>query len=104
MIVGHHVELIGGGELEVAPGVSEQLRELCLLGRQLDDRVGQPTKKRGGMLTGGRGACPDDLWQLEQLRHRPTFCNALGTESDVKRKPEVAESALDVRRDARIDR
>ena len=37
--VGHHVELVHRGELDVAPRVGEELGELGLFRRQLDDRV-----------------------------------------------------------------
>ena len=55
-VVGHHVELVGGRELDVAPHVGEELRELGLLGRQLHDAVGQQ-RRTAWRPAPGRAAC-----------------------------------------------
>ena len=60
-VVGHHVELVGRRELDVAPGVGEQLGQLGLLGRQLDDRVGQPREQRRRPAPGPAGCGPDTI-------------------------------------------
>ena len=40
LLVGHHVELVGGGELDVAPDVGEQLGQLRLFRRHHHDLAG----------------------------------------------------------------
>ena len=51
-VVGDHEELIGGRELDVPPGVGEELCQLRLLRRELDDVVGEAAEECGGALDG----------------------------------------------------
>ena len=44
-LVGDHEELVGDGELHVAPGVGEELGELGLLGRRPDGLRGEPAEE-----------------------------------------------------------
>ncbi len=53
-VVGHHVELVGGRELDVPPGVGEQLGELGLLRLELHDLVREVAEQLPGALQGAR--------------------------------------------------
>ena len=82
-VVGDHVELVGGRELDVAPRVREQLGELGFLDVEVDDRVGEAPEQRLGPGDRPLGAAGDDLRELEQLDQRLALGDALRTERDV---------------------
>src|SRR5664279_5520003 len=44
-VIGHHVELVGGGELDVAPAIGEQLGQLGLFWLQRNKRAGKPPEE-----------------------------------------------------------
>jgi hypothetical protein len=103
VVVGHLVELVGGRELDVTPGVGEQLGELGLLGLELDDGLGQVAEQASGPVAHVLRAARDDLRQREQLLHRLALGDALGAEGDVDRESELREHPLDTPRDTGVD-
>ena len=103
-VVGDHEQLVGGGELDVTPGVGEELRQLCFLREQLHDLRRQPAEQRRSALRRTCGATRDDLRKPTQLLERMPLCDALGTEADVDVTPSIGEHALHQLRHTRIHR
>ena len=103
-LVGDREELVGDGELHVAPGVREQLGELGLLARGPQRLGGQPPEQRLGPVAGGRGVRADDLGQRVQLLERVALGDPLRAEGDVHVLAAVREGGGDVLGRARIDR
>ena len=69
-VVGDHVELVRGRELDVPPRVREQLRELGFLDVEVDDRRRSGAGTAPRPVDGALGATRDDLRQLEELDQR----------------------------------
>ena len=53
-LVGDHEELVGDGELHVAPGVREELGQLGFPGARPDDLAAEPGEERRGPIADGR--------------------------------------------------
>ena len=104
-VVGDHVELVGRGELDVAPGVREQLGQLGLLGSSSTIVVGE---RAGTARRPARRAAvvrPETICgSSKQLGHRLALGDALGAERDVDVEAELGEQPLDQRGDARVHR
>ena len=102
-VVGDHVELVGRGELDVAPGVDEQLRQLRFLHGEVDDAAGEVPEQLIGPLGRLARAPRDDLRQLVELGQRVALRDALRAEAEVDLPPEPADEALDQGGHAGVD-
>ena len=69
-MLGHHVELVGDGEVDVAPGVAEQLGQLRLDRLEEDHLWADEPEKGGGPFGRARRRAADQLRQLLQLDQR----------------------------------
>ena len=101
-VVRHHEQLVRGRELDVAPGVREQLRELGFLGLEVHDVVREGVEQLRGALERTVRAGRDDLRELEELDHRLALGDALRAERHVDVEPETRDQALDHGGDARV--
>ena len=86
-LVGDHVELVRDGELDVAPGVGEELRQLGLFGGGADRLGRQVTEQRGGALAAASSSAPTICGSVVQLLDRVPLGDALRAERDVDRSP-----------------
>jgi hypothetical protein len=98
-----HVQLVGGGELDVAPGVGEQLGELGLLRAEVHGRGAEPPEQAAGALAATLAAAADDLRQRAQLHHRPALGDPFGAEGDVHVAAGLGDQLLHQRGDPRVD-
>ena len=101
-VVGDHEELIRGRELDVAPGVREELRELGLFDVEMDDRRCDGTEERFGALHTRLGAGGHDLRKGPELFERLAFGDPLGAEGHVDVAARRRDQLLDHRGDARV--
>ncbi len=98
-----YVELVGDGEVRVAPGVGEQLGELGLGRRQLDQRgrdLPEELLGRGHRIRLKRG---NNLRQLHQLFNGIAFGDALRTKGQQDLAIEPAQALMHQLADAGID-
>ena len=92
-VVGDHVELVRGRELDVAPGVREELGELGLFDVEVDDRVGEAAEERSARAT-ARSVRPETICgQLAQLDERLALGDALRAERHVDRLARLRQAA-----------
>ena len=103
-VVGHHEELVGGGKLDVPPGVGEELGELRFLRVEKDDLVCQLPEEVGSPLSRHVRTSRHDLGQRVELRHGASLGDPFGTERDVDGEPGAGEEILDQSCDPRVDR
>ena len=96
-VVGHHVELVGRGELDVPVGIGEELGQLGLFGVDPDDGLGQVTEQGGGALIGMVGSSRHDLGKRVELLHGPAFGDPLGAEGHVDGWPSRSMSRSTIR-------
>ena len=82
-VVGHHEELVGGGELDVAPGVREELGQLGLFGLHPDHLGREVPEELLGPVERGRLPARHDLREFEELGHRLSLGDPFGAEGDV---------------------
>ncbi len=104
VVVGDHVELVGHRELDVAPGVVVELRQLGADRGQHDHVLGQQAEERAGPLDGARRRARDDLRQRVDLLQRDALGHALGAEGHVDLEAGALEGVRDVVGRARVDR
>jgi hypothetical protein len=102
-VVGHHVELVGRGELDVPPHVREQLGQFRLLGGHPDPGGGQQAEQGLRALERGLLTAGDDLGEFEQLGHGPALGDPLRAEHHVDGEAEAGDHLLHQRGDARVD-
>ena len=82
-VLGHHEELVGDGEVEVAPGIAEELGQLGL-DRLQEDHLGTDKAKQGrGPFPGPRRGSADQLRQLLQFHQRLALHDPLRTVGQV---------------------
>ena len=104
-IVGHHEQLIGCGKFDVPPRVGEQLRQFRFLRSDLNGRRGEMPEEFVGPSDCGIVASADDLRQLKEFRHRLSFGNPFGTESNIDPvQAGACEAPFDERSDPGINR
>jgi hypothetical protein len=96
-------ELVRRRELDVAPYVGEELRQLRLDGRDDHHLFGQPPEQRLGPQNAVFAEAGDDLRQLGQLLHREAFGDALGAEGDLDVLAPAAQPVADLLADPRED-
>ena len=102
-VVGHHVELVCCGKLDVSIRVCEQLGQLGFFRLDLDDRLGDPGKEFSRSLRASNSARRDDLRQRVKLVHGPALCDAFRAERDIDRLSQTFHEAFDHSGDARKD-
>jgi hypothetical protein len=101
-VVGHHPELVGRREADVAPGVREQLGELGLLRREVDDLVGEPPEQPAARSRLPVVAGADQLGERVQLGHRLALGDALG-QNAMSIRGRCPRASAHLRRDAGVD-
>ena len=95
-------ELVGDGELHVAPGVGHQLGHLCFLGRRPDDLDVELLEEGGRPLESRVGVDPDHLRERAVLLERVALGDPLWTERHLDGDAAVSEARLDILGGARV--
>lgn len=91
-----HVELIGSGELDVTPGVGEELGEFGLDAAGDDDLAGEIAEEIGDLISGIFVVTGDDLRQLVELFHGLAFQDALARKTDLDTGDALLQPATEV--------
>ena len=101
VVVRHHVELVGGGKLDVAVRVGEELCQLGLLRLDPHDGVGETAEQGARPIERLLGAGGDDLGERVELLHGAALGDALRAEGHVDGLAQPLHESLDQSGDPR---